>query len=167
MTLNPLHVNRHHIGDGGMYIDAKVDSALLDFAVVEQAVGEVEVHLHVVLAETDLVVRGKAKACFSTTCDRCLGEYEMHVCAEEICEVIEECSDMTDLTDIIREDILLTFPQISLCSPDCEGLCSGCGVNLNHEDCKCSDDEDEDESDGDESDGTRNPFAQVLKDFKI
>ena len=25
----------------------------------------------------------------------------------------------------------------TLCSEDCKGLCPGCGVNLNHEACRC------------------------------
>ena len=25
----------------------------------------------------------------------------------------------------------------NLCSPDCKGLCPGCGANLNHEACRC------------------------------
>ena len=46
--------------------------------------------------------------------------------------------DIIDLTEYIREDILLSFPQHYLCSEQCEGLCVGCGANLNKESCSCS-----------------------------
>lgn len=51
-----------------------------------------------------------------------------------------EVSSLKDNLDIdadIREYILLNFPMKVLCSPDCKGICSGCGLNLNHEECKC------------------------------
>lgn len=43
-----------------------------------------------------------------------------------------------DLDDIIREQIFLSLPMKLVCEKDCAGLCAGCGVNLNHETCKCS-----------------------------
>ncbi len=42
-----------------------------------------------------------------------------------------------DLDDDIREEVLLNFPMRVLCTPDCKGICFGCGVNLNNEKCKC------------------------------
>ena len=32
---------------------------------------------------------------------------------------------------------ILEMDTKTLCSPDCMGLCPGCGVNLNHEECRC------------------------------
>lgn len=45
--------------------------------------------------------------------------------------------DFIDLTDLIRETILLSQPLNQLCSPDCRGLCVKCGANLNEADCRC------------------------------
>lgn len=42
-----------------------------------------------------------------------------------------------DLDELLREDILLELPSKYLCSPDCKGLCSRCGANLNLGDCGC------------------------------
>ena len=33
--------------------------------------------------------------------------------------------------------LYMEFPSKILCSEDCKGLCSGCGANLNTEECKC------------------------------
>jgi uncharacterized protein len=38
-----------------------------------------------------------------------------------------------DLGDAMREYALLEIPMLPLCRPDCKGLCSECGVNLNDE----------------------------------
>ena len=42
-----------------------------------------------------------------------------------------------DLGELVREAVVLDMDTKHLCSENCEGLCSGCGVNLNHEACRC------------------------------
>lgn len=42
-----------------------------------------------------------------------------------------------DLTEMIRQEIILHFPLIPLCSKSCRGLCPTCGKNLNKTTCKC------------------------------
>ena len=38
-----------------------------------------------------------------------------------------------DLTESLRQEIILHFPMIPVCSERCQGLCPSCTVNLNHE----------------------------------
>ena len=40
-----------------------------------------------------------------------------------------------DLTEVIRQDILVKQPLQPLCRPDCAGLCPVCGQNLNEVRC--------------------------------
>jgi uncharacterized protein len=42
-----------------------------------------------------------------------------------------------DLSDDFRESLLLELPIKALCSESCEGLCPGCGKNLNKGKCDC------------------------------
>ena len=42
-----------------------------------------------------------------------------------------------DLTQSIRDSILLAVPVICLCEENCKGICSQCGKNLNQRLCKC------------------------------
>jgi uncharacterized protein len=49
--------------------------------------------------------------------------------------------DEVDLTEIIREQILLNLPEQVLCKEDCKGLCPQCGANRNLIDCDCGEDE--------------------------
>ena len=42
-----------------------------------------------------------------------------------------------DLDDLVREELLLSFPMRFLCSPDCPGLCPKCGKPLRLGDCGC------------------------------
>ena len=45
--------------------------------------------------------------------------------------------NFADMDDIIRTVFILNMDTKFLCSDDCQGLCCGCGVNLNHESCRC------------------------------
>ena len=62
-----------------------------------------------------------------------------------------------DLAPLIEAALLLEVPLVPLCSPDCKGLCAGCGKNLNEGPCDCP-------SEASELQGENNPFS-VLKDF--
>jgi uncharacterized protein len=41
------------------------------------------------------------------------------------------------LEDVVREQVLLSLPGRTLCTPDCKGLCPSCGQNLNSAPCDC------------------------------
>lgn len=42
-----------------------------------------------------------------------------------------------DLSNGIKEAIVLSLPIASLCHEQCKGLCPVCGVNKNKKQCKC------------------------------
>lgn len=46
--------------------------------------------------------------------------------------------DEIDITPLVVEEALLALDAAPICSPDCKGLCAGCGANLNSESCSCS-----------------------------
>ena len=41
------------------------------------------------------------------------------------------------LDGIVVDEVVLSLPTAPLCENDCRGICSGCGVHLNTEACKC------------------------------
>jgi len=45
--------------------------------------------------------------------------------------------DFIDVSDIVREQILLSLPMKPLCQEDCRGLCPACGRNRNRDGCRC------------------------------
>jgi uncharacterized protein len=51
--------------------------------------------------------------------------------------VIDE-RHILDLTEVIRQHILLAAPVKPLCRTDCAGLCPQCGANLNETTCHCT-----------------------------
>lgn len=42
-----------------------------------------------------------------------------------------------ELTDVIREQVLLALPMQRVCREDCRGICPVCGQNRNQADCAC------------------------------
>ena len=45
--------------------------------------------------------------------------------------------NILDLTEAIRQYVLLAIPMKPLCVEDCAGLCPACGANLNQASCNC------------------------------
>ncbi len=43
-----------------------------------------------------------------------------------------------ELEQVVKEQIILSLPMKTLCSPECKGLCAVCGSNLNFKTCSCS-----------------------------
>ena len=42
-----------------------------------------------------------------------------------------------DVTEAVRQHLLLAVPMVPICRPECRGLCPRCGRNLNEQDCGC------------------------------
>ena len=45
--------------------------------------------------------------------------------------------DSIVLDDEVRQTLMLEVPLKMLCKEECAGLCSGCGADLNREECRC------------------------------
>ena len=43
-----------------------------------------------------------------------------------------------DITNYVRDALILSIPLKTLCKKDCKGLCDVCGCNLNEGECGCS-----------------------------
>jgi uncharacterized protein len=43
-----------------------------------------------------------------------------------------------DLSEVLRQDVLVAVPMHPVCREDCRGLCSTCGQNLNEGSCNCA-----------------------------
>lgn len=99
-------------------------------------------------------------------CSRCAEEMDYSVCKEystQICEKKPERDTeeyevfrkgKINLSELIREDVILSLPSQFLCKKSCKGLCTVCGANLNNESCGCN---------TKEIDSRLSPLAELLK----
>ena len=81
------------------------------------------------------------KATLVLPCARCL-ELTEHPIDEHFQwnDTVTEMTEYVDLTEDIRQEIILDLPVKILCQEDCKGLCPNCGANLNKEKCQCKQD---------------------------
>lgn len=97
-------------------------------------------------------VSGWLDGTLKLTCRRCLGEVQEVVSVGFEALFRPEGGESTperavyrlphdarelDLTEMLREELLLALPRWPECSPDCRGLCARCGADLNVEACDC------------------------------
>ncbi len=94
-------------------------------------------------------VNGKTGGRFRLDCDRCLEKVQLpletafnelflpEATAHQEEEARSFTGDELDLSVTLVEAILLQMPLKVLCTPNCRGLCSVCGTNLNIENCNC------------------------------
>jgi len=108
--------------------------------------------------ENRVLVDGELSCRARFQCSRCLGDFEGVVDSQLSVEyrpapgvdeaeehelqageldVIFYEGDELDLSELVREQMLLAVPMSPVCSDSCKGLCPVCGVNLNERQCGC------------------------------
>ena len=153
--------NIDEIGDEGL--DFKTRKSKEHFGIDQAGCflnKDVEVSGVLTRLKEEVFLTGRVDTVLSLNCSRCLeqfshpvqsklkshfvpldnkvtsaGEVELHA-ADIDTEFYE--NDRVDLTQSVRDGILLAVPVIFLCREDCNGLCSQCGVNLNQGSCGCA-----------------------------
>jgi uncharacterized metal-binding protein YceD (DUF177 family) len=98
----------------------------------------VVIDLHVSPVHGGILAQGTLQTRLRCRCDRCLKYFDHALDVPDFCQFFRNPQNNDiDLTEYVREDILLAFPQHVLCREDCQGLCPNCGANLNVRDCGC------------------------------
>ncbi|MGI8824643.1 MAG: DUF177 domain-containing protein [Chloroflexota bacterium] len=116
-------------------------------------------HVKFLLTNYEVVAKGHAHALLHESCARCLEPFARLVevaFEEEYLPMVDidtglptsgPPNDMAfpissnhtiDLTEALRQDLLLAVELVPLCNDECKGLCPSCGVNRNRERCACS-----------------------------
>ena len=121
-------------------------------AMPENATLEGEIFVSGALMNTGqtLRVEGTVRVLRSFVCDRCLGQFsspQEYSFAEDLARqsdgeapedgAVGAVEDTVDVAPLVRDTILTAQPLQNLCRPDCRGLCSRCGADLNQGDCGC------------------------------
>jgi uncharacterized protein len=88
--------------------------------------------------------RGKLQTAIEATCRRCLAPASLRIDApvnilfteddqadDPSVYVIPPHSQTLDLSEAVREELILAVPDYVLCREDCAGLCPHCGKDLN------------------------------------
>jgi uncharacterized protein len=114
----------------------------------------VEVKVRLEKTARQIIVRSGIAASGTFPCDRCLAAFRQEVEGRyavvyisdgddagrfppEDVRVLKPDAAVIDLSDDVREMIMLSVPLKLLCREECRGLCSSCGADLNVADCGC------------------------------
>ncbi|MBA3533538.1 MAG: DUF177 domain-containing protein [Ardenticatenales bacterium] len=106
-----------------------------------------------------ILMVGKLRTLLEMNCSRCLEPFDLPVTIkleEQFRPLLdlqtgavlpqEEDADeatlidqknIVDLSEVVRQALLLVLPALPVCREDCLGLCAQCGQNLNEGTCDC------------------------------
>lgn len=140
-TQGRLIVDVARLDRGGEWYRGETSPDVLELGASEivTPVGGIVYALNIQALGSELLVRGELRLKLTCVCSRCGETFETEavepefVCSEEI----HETTDFLDLTDEIREAIILALPSYPVCRETCRGLCLTCGANLNKGACSC------------------------------
>ena len=131
-----IHVNRvpeEGLRQHGTYDPVAMDMGRDDIHLTEPF----EVDAFVTKVDEELVVRADIRCPLHLDCARCLEPFAETVATDAVFSyTVQHPSDVVDITDDVRQEIILAYPMVPLCRPDCKGLCSACGQNLNVSPCQ-------------------------------
>jgi DUF177 domain-containing protein len=123
-----------------------------------KVIGPIKGHARMRRTNQGLLVDGWVELTLELSCNRCLKTFEqpMHVNFEEqfypTVDVISglplapfdeqeifpiDAHHQVDLTEAIRQNVLIALPMVIVCREDCKGLCAQCGHDLNLGPCEC------------------------------
>jgi uncharacterized protein len=123
-----------------------------------KVVGPLTGHARMRRTNQGLLVDGWVDLTLELSCMRCLKNFEqpMHVTFEEqfypTVDVLTglpapafdedeifpiDDHHQVDLTEAVRQTVLIALPMVTVCQEDCKGLCSQCGKDLNQGSCDC------------------------------
>ncbi|MGB9715157.1 MAG: YceD family protein [Thermodesulfovibrionales bacterium] len=109
--------------------------------------------------DREVLISGEIEADVELKCSRCLKDFRIMLAipvdvvynpidelkSEEKYELKQDELDMgfysgdeIDLSELIKEQIILNIPMKPLCDELCKGICLHCGADLNSDKCSCS-----------------------------
>jgi uncharacterized protein len=115
--------------------------------------------LHLEKNKEQVLVEGELSTVLDLTCSRCLINYPfavkeeifaLFISQEKALSLSEEkelgaeefninyySGDSLELTEVLRDQLLLCIPMTHRCKEECLGLCPSCGQNWNQGSCDC------------------------------
>jgi uncharacterized protein len=148
-----LNLNIANVGEGLKRSDVIAQPAEVDLDKTEEFHYPLHIAFNIEKIGRNIFINSDIRTKADFLCDRC-GElfnkemvesvrliytYDEHMADREDDDVyvISESTTTIDVSDPIRQTLLIAVPQKKLCQNNCKGLCDKCGANLNVESCDC------------------------------
>ena len=131
-----------------------VDFEEMDRGAQEEFPNEIELLFEINKVGHEYFIKTHLQTQARLTCDRCLELFDfdiddsvniiftsntgLYTETEDDVYAITDSSKQINVADSVWQALQITIPYKHVCSPDCKGLCSHCGTNLNTGTCDCS-----------------------------
>lgn len=117
-----LIIDVGRLSPGGEELEGEVDAIDITEEFVHPF-GGIRYSLFAQVIGTELLVRGRAEQDFDLVCSRCGKDFDTTIKTEDFTTSIalDGGTDEIDLTDEIREAVLLELPNFPLCDEGCDG----------------------------------------------
>jgi uncharacterized protein len=153
-----LRLKPDEIPEGGLDLDYELgpEGTADEFLAPTRLESPLQVRLKVEPVEQGFLFRGRVSGRLSVDCRRCLKPFDQDLdlevevfTAPDPSGLPEETQlraadldvsffkDRIDVDQLVLDQIELSRPMTDLCDPDCRGICSGCGADLNQGPCAC------------------------------
>lgn len=134
-------INVARIPESGLKYHEEEPGGILELGENDEfrAAGPVTCDLYAQVVDGLLIVRGTLSVPLKAHCARCTQIFSTTVTDSGFLRDFPgiQGTEEVDITEDIREAILLSLPHFPLCNEGCKGLCARCGKNLNKVSCGC------------------------------
>ena len=127
----------------------QLSKSVVDLGLEENFLGDVTATVTVEKSSRQIFLRAAIRSHAAFQCDRCLDEFKKEVSSvlqtvyvwnsadrsedrDDDVHVLSSDTNIIDISDDVRDGVLLAVPLKLLCQEECAGLCPLCGKNLNH-----------------------------------
>ncbi len=148
-----MTINVHSLNDGVHIFEFDLDSSELDMEEQDFSIKEISLRSTVNKGEKTVYITTTTRTQVNFVCDSCLVDFvgvledEFSIFYTTDKETVKYDDEQAvqllkpgnpiDLTNGLKENLLLAIPMKIVCSKDCKGLCLICGINLNEAKCNC------------------------------
>jgi uncharacterized protein len=148
-----VKLNFATIKEGHSFFEEDVDAVDIDLGEFDEFAHAIHIIHDLEKVGNDVYIKTTLSTTVNLICDVCLDSYKMNLCesieiiltkdnelverGEEDVYLVTDTTTEIDITDSLRQTLILAIPFKKACRENCKGLCSKCGANLNHEQCTC------------------------------
>lgn len=97
----------------------------------------IDVEAHVIKVEQEVFASVRAAGVMDQECARCLAHFEVPLKLKTELDYDVKGVRSIEISEDVRQEIMLGYPLKILCREECKGFCPTCGQNLNEKECNC------------------------------
>ena len=135
LTVLPMKIDVSRIPEAGLTLDAAYDPAALEMNQDGVQVDGLHLRGRATKEARELFVSAEITCRLTMTCARCLEPVRSDGATDVLLHYDTSRQVVVDITDDVRQEVMLDYPLTAVCRPDCRGLCARCGANLNQGCC--------------------------------